>query len=419
MASKIALVGGKPLLGSVHISGAKNASLPIIAASLLAKEPVSISNVPYLDDVSTMLELLGELGSKVSLIGNNKVMIDASSLTRLTVDYPLVKAMRASILVLGPLLTRWHEVKVALPGGCAIGPRPIDLHLEALAKMGADIKLHEGFVVAKTNARLQGADINFPIVTVTGTENILMAAALAKGVTTIHNAAREPEVVDLAKFLSNMGAKIEGAGTACIRVEGVKTLHAAEHAILPDRIEAGTFLVAAMVTHGAITLNGVRPKTVEALMGKLREAGALVKIVDDHIEIDMRNRKINAIDICTEPYPGFPTDMQAQMTTMNALASGKSRVKETIFDNRFMHVAELRRLGANIRVEGDVALIKGVDRFTGAPVVATDLRAGASLLIAGLAAEGETIIDDIYHLDRGYEVLEEKLGMLGANIRRI
>jgi len=419
MSTKIALTGGRPLNGTVTISGAKNASLPIIAASILSKESVCISNVPYLDDVSTILQLLAELGSKVCISGNSEVIIDASSLSRLIIDYPLVKAMRASVLVLGPLLARWKEVTIALPGGCAIGPRPINLHLEALTKMGASIRVHEGFVIAKVAKSLVGATINFPMVTVTGTENIMMAATLAKGITTINNAAKEPEVVDLAVFLSKMGARIKGAGTDCIQIEGVNELHGTTHEVLPDRIEAGTFMAAAMATEGEITLQRIRPKLVSSVITKLKEAGGLVKTGDDTININMRGRALKPVSICTQPYPGFPTDMQAQITAMNTLAQGQSRVRETIFDNRFMHIAELRRLGADILVEGDVAIINGINRLTGAPVVATDLRAGASLLIAGLAADGDTVIEDAYHLDRGYEALEEKLGMLGAKIRRL
>lgn len=419
MASKIAITGKRPLMGSINISGAKNACLPIIAASLLAKEAVNISNMPYLNDVSTMLALLNELGAKVCLTGNNEIMIDASSLTHLTVDYPLVKAMRASILVLGPLLARWHEVKIALPGGCAIGSRPIDLHLDALTKMGADISVHEGFVIAKLAKRLTGTTINFPLVTVTGTENIMMAATLATGKTIINNAAREPEVADLAKCLINMGANIKGAGTKRIEIKGVNELHAASHAVLPDRIETGTFLVAAMATGGAITLNQANPKTLNTLITTLQKAGARIKTTASSIQLDMRERNLKPVNITTAPHPGFPTDMQSQLTALNALANGQSTVKETIFNNRFMHIAELNRLGAKITTKDNIATIRGVNQLTGAPVTATDLRAGASLLIAGLAAEGETIIDEVYHLDRGYEVLEEKLGILGANIRRI
>ena len=416
---KLVIRGGQPLHGEIVISGAKNAALPIMAATLLATEPVTIANVPHLNDVTTMMELLGQLGAHLVVDENMHVSVNANTVGELVAPYDLVKTMRASILVLGPLLARFGQVDVSLPGGCAIGTRPVDLHLKALTAMGADIEVSGGYIRARTKKkRLQGKKLVFDTVTVTGTENILMAAVLAEGTTLIKNAAREPEVVDLANFLISMGAKITGAGTHAIEIEGVDALTGGSYTVLPDRIEAGTYLTAAAMTRGKVTVKRVRPDNLLSMLCKFEEAGALISVGDDWVTLDMRGERPEAIDLSTAPYPGFPTDMQAQFMALNTVAKGSSTVVENIFENRFMHVQELQRMGAKIRLNGNTAIIQGVERLTGAPVMATDLRASASLVLAGLAAEGETLVERIYHVDRGYERIEEKFSVLGANIKR-
>jgi UDP-N-acetylglucosamine 1-carboxyvinyltransferase len=415
---KLLIHGGRELAGDVTISGAKNAALPILAATLLATEPVTISNVPHLKDVTTMLSLLQMMGVQATLDDRMNVAIDAGSVDRREAPYELVKTMRASILVLGPLLARFGEAKVSLPGGCAIGARPVNLHVDGLQAMGADVVVEEGFIIARAT-RLQGAHIVFDTVTVTGTENLLMAAVLADGETVLENAAREPEVTDLANFLTAMGASIDGIGSSTLVIRGVEQLGGTRYSVLPDRIETGTYLVAAAVTGGHLRALETAPDTLEAVLIKLKEAGALVESGDDWIEIDMRGRRPSAVDIKTAPYPAFPTDMQAQFCALNAVADGVGTITETIFENRFQHVLELQRMGANIRLEGNTAICTGVEQLTAAPVMATDLRASAGLVLAGLAASGETLVDRIYHVDRGYERIEEKLGQLGADIRRV
>ena len=415
---KLAITGGTRLDGSVTISGAKNAALPILAGTLLATEPVSVSNVPHLKDVTTMLSLLQMMGAEVTMDDRQGVQIDASSVDKRQAPYELVKTMRASILVLGPLVARFGEADVSLPGGCAIGARPVNLHVAGLQAMGAEVTVEEGFIKARSG-RLKGAQIVFDTVTVTGTENLLMAAVLADGETILENAAREPEVTDLAKFLSGMGAQIEGAGSSTIVVQGVDKLGGTAYPVLPDRIETGTYLVAAAMTGGRVRCVNTAPETLEAVLIKLGEAGAHIETGEDWIEIDMQGRRPRAIDIRTAPYPAFPTDMQAQFCAMNAMADGVGTITETIFENRFQHVLELQRMGADIQLEGHTAICTGVDALTAAPVMATDLRASAGLVLAGLAAEGETIVDRIYHVDRGYERIEEKLRQLGAEIRRV
>ncbi len=417
---KLIIRGGKPLIGTVPIAGAKNAALKILAASILASEPVEIGNLPHLYDITTMLELLGDLGCGITLLDNLSVSIDSSRINNLVVPYDLVKAMRASIVVLGPLLARFGEAKVAFPGGCAIGSRPIDMHLDGLRMMGAVIDLEDGFVQARVpGKRLKGATIQLHTVTVTGTENLMMAAVLADGVTTIHNAAREPEVVDLANFLIKMGANIEGAGTSKLVIHGVPELKAATHSVMPDRIEAGTYLVAAAMTRGRIVAQNVDVASMSNILLKLSEAGAKLSEKQNSITLDMTGRELKSVNIDTAPYPGFPTDMQAQFMALDAIASGMSEITETIFENRFMHVPELQRLGANIRIKGNQVICIGVEKLHGAPVMARDLRASACLVLAGLAAEGETIIEGLHHMDRGYEYLEEKFMRLGADIHRI
>lgn len=416
---KLLIEGGIPLYGEVRTAGAKNAALKILAAALLCPEPVFIQNVPHLNDIVLMIQLVADLGGRITLHDDDTIEIDASSLTNLSVPYSLVKAMRASVVVLGPLLARFHEAKVALPGGCAIGSRPINFHLDGLKAMGADIELKQGFICATVSGRLKGADITMPCVSVTGTENLMMAATLAEGVTTISNAAREPEVQDLAHFLQSMGAKIDGIGTSTLSIAGVKTLHAAKHRVIFDRIEAGTYLIAGAMTDGDVTVRDVKPDQMTLILQKLREAGAKIRTYEDAIHLDMRDRMLRAITIETAPYPGFATDMQAQVMALNTIASGVGMVSETVFENRFMHVAELLRLGANIRVKGDTAMSAGVHRLLGAPVTASDLRASACLVLAGLVAEGVTTIEGVRHMDRGYEFLEEKLSRLGADIRRV
>jgi len=415
---KLSIRGGVRLEGSVTISGAKNAALPILAATLLASDTVRLSNVPHLKDVTTMLSLLQLMGVRVTVDDRLNLEVDATGILRPQAPYELVKTMRASILVLGPLVARFGEADVSLPGGCAIGARPVNLHVAGLRAMGADVVVEDGFIKARAG-RLQGAHIVFDTVTVTGTENLLMAATLADGETVLENAAREPEVTDLADFLAGMGAKIEGAGSSTIVVQGVGGLGGTEHRILPDRIETGTYLVAAAMTGGRVRTQGTAPETLEAVLIKLKEAGARVTTGPDWIEADMQGRRPEAIDIRTAPYPAFPTDMQAQFCALNAVAEGVGTIAETIFENRFQHVLELQRMGADIQLEGHTAIISGVESLKSAPVMATDLRASAGLVLAGLAARGETIVDRIYHVDRGYERIEEKLLQLGASIRRI
>jgi UDP-N-acetylglucosamine 1-carboxyvinyltransferase len=415
---KLQITGGVPLSGEVRISGAKNATLPILAAALLASEPVTICNVPHLKDVTTTIELLGRMGVSVTIAEGLRIEVDASTLKECFAPYDLVKTMRASILVLGPLVARFGRADVSLPGGCAIGARPVNIHVAGLQAMGADIQIEGGYIRARAT-RLKGARLVLDAVTVTGTENLMMAATLADGETVLENAAREPEVVDLANFLIAMGAKIKGAGTDKIVIQGVTKLHGTTYEVLPDRIESGTYLVAGAITRGHVRIKNTRPDHLDAVTAKLREAGAKIDIGDNWIEVDMRGRRPRAIDVRTAPYPAFPTDMQAQFAALNTVAAGVGTIIETIFENRFMHMLEMRRLGAEIRLEGNTAIIRGVERLTAAPVMATDLRASASLVLAGLIAEGRTEIERIYHIDRGYETIEEKLAGLGAQIRRV
>ena len=414
----LSIIGGNALKGELKVSGSKNAALPILAACLLLDEPALISNIPHLRDITTTMSLLGYMGVSIVMDEKMNMEINASTIKNFLAPYELVKTMRASILVLGPLLAKYGEAKVSLPGGCAIGTRPVDIHLKGLESLGAEITVDAGYIHGKVNGRLKGTTLDLEKVTVNGTENLMMAASLAEGTTTILNAAREPEVVDTANFLNTMGAKIIGAGTDTITIHGVERLHGGEYAIMPDRIEAGTYLIAAAITGGSITLKGISPHTLDIVLEKLEEAGAEIKTGDDWIALDMHGRKPLPVDICTEPYPGYPTDMQAQMLALNTVANGTSMVVEKIFENRFMHVQELQRMGANIKIEGNTAVVTGVERLKGAPVMATDLRASASLVLAALSAEGETIVDRIYHIDRGYERIEEKLVQLGANISR-
>jgi UDP-N-acetylglucosamine 1-carboxyvinyltransferase len=414
----LVIQGGAVLGGELDISGAKNAVLPILVASILANSTVTLTNIPHLRDVTTSIELLATMGAGITVDEKLTVEIDPSTVSLFEVPYELVKTMRASILVLGPLLARHGEARVSLPGGCAIGSRPVNIHLDGLRAMGADIKVEKGFIVAKAD-RLKGAHIFMDMVTVTGTENLLMAAVLARGVTILENAAREPEVNDLAYFLNEMGAQIEGIGTSTLRITGVDNLHGVAYRVIPDRIEAGTYLAAAALTQGDVTLRMVEPKHLEAVLLKFEEAGALIDTGVDWIRLDMRNRLLKPVNIVTMPYPAFPTDMQAQFLVMNTLAKGVSHVKETIFENRFMHVPELVRMGANITIDGNVAITQGVSKLIGTSVMATDLRASASLILAGLVAEGETIINRVYHIDRGYERVEEKFHRMGAAIQRL
>jgi UDP-N-acetylglucosamine 1-carboxyvinyltransferase len=415
---KLLITGGQRLSGDVRISGAKNAALPILAATLLAEEPVTVGNVPHLQDVTTTIRLLGHMGAQITVDDRMQVEIDASSITSCEAPYELVKTMRASILVLGPTLSRFGEAIVSLPGGCAIGARPVNFHIEGMRAMGAEIEVRNGFIHAKAD-RLKGARLVMEMVTVTGTENLMMAAALADGETVIENAAREPEVADLANFLNAMGAKISGAGTDTIVIEGVEALRGTTYDVMPDRIETGTFLVAAAVTRGSVRARDTDPKALDAVLSKLREAGANIETGDDWISLDMEGRRPSAVDVHTDPYPAFPTDMQAQFCALNAVAEGVGVVTETVFENRFMHVPELQRMGANIRLEGHTAIVTGIEELNGAPVMATDLRASASLVIAGLVADRDTLVDRIYHVDRGYQNIEEKLSGLGAQIRRV
>ena len=415
--NKLLINGGAKLSGDVRISGAKNAVLPILAATLLADGPATIENVPHLHDVTTTVELLGCMGVMVSIDEKLSVEVDSSTIENYTAPYHLVKTMRSSILVLGPLLARFGEAEVSLPGGCAIGSRPVDLHIKGLQDMGAEIDVSNGYIHARAE-RLKGARLVMDIVTVTGTENLMMAAALADGITVIENAAREPEVVDLANFINAMGGKVSGAGTDTITIEGVEKLHGTRYRVLPDRIETGTCLVAAAITGGSIMVKDTDPKLLDAVTDKLREAGAHIEIGEDWISLDMQGKRPRAVSVRTAPYPAFPTDMQAQFAALNSIAEGTSTVVETVFENRFMHVQELKRMGADIEIEGNTAIIRGVEALTSAPVMATDLRASASLIIAGLVSSGETEVQRIYHIDRGYENIEEKLALLGAKIRR-
>ena len=414
---KLIIHGGLPLSGEIAISGAKNAALPILAATLLTEECVTISNVPHLHDITTTIELLGRMGAEITVDERMRIEIRNAGLHNFFAPYELVRTMRASILVLGPLLARYGQAEVSLPGGCAIGSRPINLHLRGLAAMGADIAVEGGYIRARAE-RLKGAHIALDIVTVTGTENLMMAAALAEGKTIIDNAACEPEVTDLACCLNRMGARISGAGSDRIEIEGVQSLHGTDYAILPDRIETGTYLVAAAITQGRIRLKNTRADLLESVLAKLGEAGAHITVEANAITLDMNGQKPVAIDIHTSPFPGFPTDMQAQFTAMNCVAEGVGAITEAVFENRFMHVHELQRMGADLKLEGNTTITRGVERLTAAPVMATDLRASASLVLAGLVARGETIVDRIYHIDRGYETIEEKLAQLGADIRR-
>ena len=414
----LAIRGGRRLEGRLKISGAKNAALPILAATLLVDGPTTVRNLPHLHDITTMIELLGCLGVQLTVDEKLAVETDASIISNRRAPYELVKTMRASILVLGPLLARFGEAQVSFPGGCAIGSRPVDLHLKGLEAMGATISIEEGYIHATTAGRLRGADIALETVTVGGTENLVMAATLAEGKTVIRNAAREPEVVDMINCLNTMGANIVGAGQSVLTIEGVERLHGCDYAVMPDRIEAGTYLVATAATGGKVRLDGAIAEHLEGVLDKLREAGAIVIVGDDWVELDMQGRRPKAVSITTAPYPGFPTDMQAQFTALNTIAEGVGRVSETVFENRLIQTHELNRMGASIQIEGNTAIVTGQAGLNGAPVMASDLRASASLVIAGLVASGETIVDRIYHIDRGYECIEEKLQSLGADIRR-
>lgn len=416
---KLIINGGVALDGKIRISGAKNAALPILMGALLADSPVRIGNVPHLHDITTTLELLGRMGVTLTVDERSGVVIDPSTLTDTEAAYDLVKTMRASILVLGPLLARYGKADVSLPGGCAIGSRPVDLHLRGLEQMGADIRVENGYIRATSGKGLKGAHIFMDQVTVTGTENLMMAATLAEGTTTIENAAREPEVVDLANYLNTMGAKISGIGTATLVIEGVKSLKGTEYKILPDRIETGTYLVAAALTRGRVKLKDTDANQLEAVLLKLEEAGAHIDVGKDWISLDMKGNRPKAVNIRTAPYPAFPTDMQAQFTALNSIAEGQATIVETVFENRFMHVQEMQRMGAHLQIEGNTVVCKGKDFLTAAPVMATDLRASACLVLAALVAEGDTEVERIYHIDRGYECIEEKLQQLGARIRRV
>ncbi len=410
--------GGRPLEGEIGISGAKNAALPILAATLLADDPVNISNVPHLHDITTTISLLAQMGSELTVDERMNLEIDSTNIKEFFAPYELVKTMRSSILVLGPLLAKYGRADVSLPGGCAIGSRPVNIHLQGLRSMGADIQVEGGYIRA-TAKKLKGVHLTMDIVTVTGTENLMMAASLAEGITILENAAREPEVSDLANCLISMGAKIKGAGTDRIEIEGVDTLSGTDYKIMPDRIETGTYLVAAAMTGGKIKLKGTRPELLDAVLSKLIEAGASIDTDEHSISLDMGGRRPKAVDIHTVPFPGFPTDMQAQFTAMNCVATGSGAITESVFENRFMHIQELQRMGADLKLEGNTAISTGVDALEGAPVMATDLRASASLVLAGLVAEGDTVVDRIYHIDRGYETIEEKMTQLGAQIRRV
>jgi len=415
---KLIISGGTPLSGEVRIAGAKNAALPILAATLLADGPMTISNVPHLHDITTTMELLGRMGVHLTLDEKMRIEVNTDTIRDFYAPYELVKTMRASILVLGPLLARFGRAEVSLPGGCAIGSRPVNLHIDGLRAMGAEVEVRGGYIHARSK-RLKAARLVLDVVTVTGTENLMMAAALADGETLIENAAREPEVVDLADCLNSMGARIRGAGTDLIRIEGVESLSGTHYEVMPDRIETGTYLVAAALTGGRILIRDTRPPLVDAVLNKLRESGAQIETGEDWIRLDMKGGRPRSVDIHTAPYPAFPTDMQAQFMALNIVAEGVGTITETVFENRFMHVQEMQRMGADIRLEGNTAICRGVRRLTGAPVMATDLRASASLVLAGLVADGDTVVDRIYHIDRGYENIEEKLASLGARIQRM
>lgn len=416
---KLMITGGTALDGEIRISGAKNAALPILMGALLSDSPVRVGNMPHLHDITTTLELLGQMGVTLTVDERSGVVIDPTTLTDTEAAYDLVKTMRASILVLGPLLAKFGKADVSLPGGCAIGSRPVDLHLRGLEQMGADIKVENGYIRATDGGGLKGAHIFMDQVTVTGTENLMMAATLAEGKTIIENAAREPEVVDLANYLNSMGAKITGMGTATVEIEGVKSLKGTKYNILPDRIETGTYLVAAAITRGKVKLKDTDANELEAVLLKLEESGADIEVGDDWISLDMHGQRPKAVNIRTAPYPAFPTDMQAQFTALNSVAEGQATIVETIFENRFMHVQEMQRMGANLQIETNTVVSNGEEHLTAAPVMATDLRASASLVLAALVAEGETVVERIYHIDRGYECIEEKLQQLGAKIRRV
>ena len=415
---KLKIIGGNKLSGSISCSGAKNAALPMLAATILTDKAVTFKNLPYLQDITTMFEILGSMGADITLNETMDFTISTSNLHDFEARYELVKTMRASILVLGSLVARHGFARIALPGGCAIGTRPVDFHLDALEQLGAKIELKNGYIEASAN-KLKGCEITFPGISVTGTENIMMAAVLAEGQTILRNVAKEPEVEDLANFLISIGAKITGAGTDEILINGVSDLHGSIYTIPADRIEAGTYLIAAAITEGDVTISNIDPVRMNNILDKLKLSGATINVGNSHIHLSMNNKSINPVDISTAPFPGFPTDMQAQFTVLNSLSDGSAVVTENVFENRFMHVQELNRMGCNITVKGSNAFIKGVSALTGAPVMATDLRASASLILAGLCAQGETIVDRIYHIDRGYERIEEKLSYLGANITRL
>ncbi len=415
---KLKITGGVPLSGEVRIAGAKNAALPILAATLLADGPITLGNIPHLRDISTTMGLLGCMGAHITMDERMRIRVDSSTITEFSAPYELVRTMRASILVLGPLLTRFGRANVSLPGGCAIGSRPVNLHIEGLRAMGASVEVEDGYIRA-TAKRLKGARLMMDVVTVTGTENLMMAAALADGETLLENAAREPEVVDLANCLNQMGAKIIGAGTDSITIQGVERLSGTHYQVLPDRIETGTYLVAAAITRGSILVRDTRPDLLDSVLQKLKECGAEINTGKDWISLDMKGKRPRSVDVHTAPYPAFPTDMQAQFMALNAVAEGVGTITETVFENRFMHVQEMQRMGAKIKLDGNTAICEGVQCLTGAPVMATDLRASASLVLAALAANGETVVDRIYHIDRGYENIEEKLAGLGARIRRV
>ena len=416
---KLLIKGGMTLNGEIYASGAKNSALPILAASLLSDSPVTVGNLPHLNDVTTMLELLGSMGVDVMLSDDMEVQVDTSSIKNLDARYELVKTMRASILVLGPLLAKYQEATVALPGGCAIGSRPVNLHIDAMSAMGAEINIEDGYIKASVNGRLKGNKISFDPVSVTGTENVIMAATLAEGVTTIQNAAKEPEVVDLVNCLISMGAKIKGAGSDTIEIEGVDSLIGTSFSVMPDRVEVGTYLTATAMTGGHVKIKSAKPEYLSSVITKLESSGAIIYTGEDWVEIKMEIDRPISTSLTTGPYPSFPTDMQAQFVALNSIAKGNSTITETIFENRFMHVQEIARMGGNITLKGNTAVIEGIKTLKGAPVMATDLRASASLVLAGLVAEGSTTIDRIYHIDRGYERIEEKLKMLGADIERI
>lgn len=415
---KLLITGGTRLDGEVRIAGAKNAALPILAGTLLTDREVALSNVPHLRDITTTMELLGRMGVNLTVDEGMRIEVDARKVTSYAAPYELVKTMRASILVLGPLVARFGQADVSLPGGCAIGARPVNLHIDGLRAMGADVSVENGYIRARAD-RLRGAHLMLEMVTVTGTENLMMAATLAEGETIIENAAREPEVTDLAEFLNSMGAKIGGAGTDTIHIEGVERLGGTSYRVLPDRIETGTYLVAAAITGGRIVCRDTRPDLLDAVLGKLREAGARIEVGPDWVSLDMEGRRPRAVDVHTAPHPAFPTDMQAQFCALNSIAEGVGTITENVFENRFMHISEMQRMGADIHLEGHIAVCRGVERLTGAPVMATDLRASASLVLAGLVAEGDTLVDRIYHIDRGYDNIEEKMSTLGASIRRV